>query len=261
MIIDILDIEVPGTPLVAARRQARGVLSFFTGSWSEATRGAWRRPAASSFTLYPLGAGQGVTRSTRVHAYLSALGNSSGEAFDIHIVNDGTAPVRIGGDGIVVEPVKKNADGPIRAEIQRVATRQNGVQSVRANAYCLDYKLKPPANGTLFRVVDPKTQDQYRPAREILRASRRLQEAGQLQPDSNPTEYFHSIKQWAIWVDKERFTLAKYQNAFVEHTKKTMAAAGRRWSKQFEDALKAIVPHRWSEITKILVEAKQPVPQ
>jgi hypothetical protein len=270
MIIDILDIEIPaGTANQVAHGAPDGP---WTGNpirrlWSALAgpRGGSRAAFSAvrtSLWLYPLRGRlrQGVTRSTRVHAYLSALGTSQGEAFEIHLINDGTAPVRIGGDGVVVEPIKKGADRTLRAEMQKAVVRDTGTRSVRANAYCLEYKLNPPERGTLFRVVEPTTQDQYLPAREILRASRRLQQSGQLEPDSNPSEYFHSIRQWAIWVDEQKFTLPKYRDAFVARTKKNVEALGRKWSRQIEDGLTGLVPHRWDEITKILRDAKQPVP-
>jgi hypothetical protein len=268
MIIDILDIEVPAGNQVARATPGRpSIGNAIRSLWmafadpAGGSRGTFNA-VRTSFWLYPLRGRlrQGVTRSTRVHAYLSALGTSQGEAFEIRLVNDGNTPIRIGGDGVVVEPIKKGADRSLRAELQKAVLRDTGAMSVKANAYCLEYKLNPPERGTLFRVVEPSTQDQYLPAREILRATRRLQEAGQLEPDSNPSEYFHSIRQWAIWVEEQKFTLPKYRDAFVARTKKNVEALGRKWSRQIEDGLTALVPHRWDEITKILREAKQPVP-
>jgi hypothetical protein len=270
MMVDLLSIEVPGQRVARNDVAPPTVRGAFAAIWNSLARGAMSASYASlsgvrSLWLDPLrggggGGGQGVTRATRVHAYLTSLGNSTGEAFDIQIVNDGNEPIRLDGDGVVVQPVKAGSDNTIRAEIRQAANRSSGAVTSRANAYCLEFKLKPPERGSIFEVSDSATQDQYAPAREILHASRRLQAAGELMPDSEPTDYFHSIRQWAIWTAEQRFTLNTYRTAFIERTKKNVEALGRKWSKDLENSLTAYVPHRWDEITRILREANQPVP-
>jgi hypothetical protein len=271
MMIDLLNVQVPGGRLARAEPVPPAAGGFFAEVWSALTRGRLSTPFSTLSFVRPViwldplgggggGGGQGVTRATRVHAYLTSLGNSTGEAFDIEIVNDGVEPVRLDGDGVVVQPIKAGSDKTLRAELRQAANRASGAVASRANAYCLEFKLKPPERGTMFEVSDAATQRQFAPAREILRASRRLQNAGELMPDSDPTDYFHSIRQWAIWVNEQRFTLPGYRTAFIERTKKNAEALGRKWSKDLENALTAFVPHRWDEITKILREARQPVP-
>ena len=267
MMIDILDIEVPVRPGRQARNEGAPTPHGFLGElWAVLTHRQvpWANVlyGAPGFWLDPLGGAkrQGVTRAARVHAYLTSLGTSTGEAFDIQIVNDGTAPVRIGGDGVVVQPIKKGSERALRAELQQVALQNQPVSTVRANAYCLEFKLKPPEQGNMFRVSDAAAQQKYSGAREILRASRRLQASGQLEPDSDPADYFHAIRQWSMWVDEQKFTVTSYRKAFIERTKKNAEALGRKWSKDLEDGLVALVPHRWDEITKILREARRPVP-
>ena len=268
MMIDLLDIEIPG--LRVARDEVPSLRGAFAQIWSALTRGrpsflATVVPDRPSIWLDPLrgaprSGAQGVTRATRVHAYLSSLGNSTGEAFDIQIVNDGSEPVRLGGDGVVVQPVKSGTDKAMRTELQQIASRSTGKVSARANAYCLEFKLKPPASGNLFEVSDEATQQKYAPAREILRASRRLQAAGELMADSDPRDYYHAIRQWAIWTHEQRFTMEGYRAAFIDRTRKNVEALGRKWSKDLETALIAYVPHRWDDITKILREAGQTAP-
>jgi hypothetical protein len=282
MMIDLVDLNVPGTrsadadPLVRLRHErlrpdsgpdVRGVLSSIwralagsrapVAASNSGARGFWLDPIG-----WPSGGGiQGVTRASRVHAYLTSLGTSTGEAFDMVIVNDGTTPVHIGGDGVVISPIKKGAEKSLRAAMQKAAaTRGPSVVTSRTNAYCLEFKLKVPDQGMMFSVADREAQQKYAPAREILRASRRLQAANQLSPDSEPKDYFHSIKQWSIWVSEQRFTQPQYRDAFIERTKKNITAMGRKWEKAYEDALRAAVPHRWEEIVKILRAAGQPVP-
>jgi hypothetical protein len=268
MMIDMLDLEVPGSRVADAHPSVPpSVRGFFAQMWAALMPPAGRRWADASFVArdfwldpWSWREGQGVTRAARVHAYLTSLGTSTGEAFDVQIVNDGTAPIRVGGDGVVVEPIKKGADKSLRAELQQIASRGSGSSSVKANAYCLEFKLKPPAQGNMFAVSTPDVQRQYTAAREILRASSRLQAAGRLAPDSDPRDYFHAIRQWSMWVDEQKFNLAAYRKAFIERSKKNAEALGRKWSKDLEDGLTALVPHRWDEITKILREANRPIP-
>jgi hypothetical protein len=270
MMIDLVDLNVPGVRAADADPLHLKLRNIVASMW-QALAGS-RAPVAASnsarrgFWLDPVGwpgSGgiQGVTRASRVHAYLTSLGTSQGEAFDMVIVNDGTAPVHIGGDGVVISPIKKGSEKNLRSAMQKAAaTRGPSVVTSRANAYCLEFKLKVPDQGMMFSVADREAQQKYAPAREILRASRRLQAANQLTPDSDPKEYFHSIKQWAIWVSEQRFTQPQYRDAFVDRTKKRLVAMGQKWEKAYEDALRAAVPHRWEEIVKILRAAGQPVP-
>jgi hypothetical protein len=268
MMIDMLDLEVPGSRLADAHRAVPpSVGGFFAQVWTALAQLRGRPWASASsvspgFWLDPFSwsGGQGVTRASRVHAYLTSLGTSTGEAFDVQIVNDGTAPIRVGGEGVVVEPIKKGADKSLRAELRQIASGGAGRSSVKANAYCLEFKLKPPEQGNMFTVSTPDVQRQYTAAREILRASSRLQAAGDLAPDSDPRDYFHAIRQWSLWVDEQKFTLAAYRKAFIERSKKNADALRRKWSKDLEDGLTALVPHRWDEITKILREANRPIP-
>jgi hypothetical protein len=269
MMIDLVDLNVPGIRadadplglrfrgiLASAWRALAGGRGPIAASTSN-TRGFWLDPIG-----WPGGGGiQGVTRASRVHAYLTSLGTSTGEAFDMVIVNDGTSPVHIGGDGVVISPIKKGSEKSLRAAMQKASsTRGPSVVTSRANAYCLEFKLKVPDQGMMFSVADREAQQKYAPAREILRASRRLQAANQLTPDSDPKDYFHSIKQWTVWVAEQRFTQPQYRAAFIERTKKNVEAMGRKWEKTYENALAALVPHRWDEIVKILRAAGQPVP-
>jgi hypothetical protein len=269
MMIDLLDISIPGTrvasaePLLSPARTGQRLADAWrtlthaaTPSLSRGLSDAlWIDPGAAAVL-------QGVTRSARVHAYLTSLGTSTGQAFDVTIVNDGREPVRLTGDGVVVEPIKKGADKSDRAGLQKaLATRGASMTTSKANAYCLEFKLSPPDQGSMFHVVDAATQGKYGAARDILHASRQLQAANQLQPDSDPLDYFHAIRQWAIWVDEQHYTTrAQYAQAFVERTKKNVVAVKQQWTKQMEETLNQLVPHRWDEIVKILRAAGHPVP-
>lgn len=273
MMIDLMDYTVPGyksavmEPLASGaslstiladawHALAHAATPSLSRGWSSLTgRDFWIEPGTSTIL-------QGATRAARVHAYLTSLGTSTGEAFGITIANDSATPVRLAGDGVVVEPIKKGADKDERAGLQQaLASRRGSLATSKANGYCLEFKLNPPEQGSMFQVVDAATQKQYSAARDILHASRQLQAANQLQPDSDPQDYFHAIRQWAIWADEQHVTTrAQYAQAFVERTKKNVAAVRQQWTKQMEDTLNQLVPHRWDEIVKILRAAGRPIP-
>jgi len=273
MMIDLLDFSLPGNRMALAEPlySPAHPVSVLAAAWhslvhaatpslaigfSSARGGdAWIDPGDAAVL-------QGVTRAARVHAYLTSLGTSTGEAFDVTIVNDTAAPVHLTGDGVVVEPIRKGSDTNERAGLQKaMATRGASVVTSKANAYCLEFKLNPPDQGSMFHVVDAATQRKYSAARDILHASRQLQASHQLQPDSDPQDYYHAIRQWAIWVEEQHFTTrAQYAQAFIERTKKNVVAVKQQWTKQMADTLDQLVPHRWDEIVKILRAAGHPVP-
>jgi hypothetical protein len=260
MMIDRLDLDTPGMRGAEAHGNPPAIHAMSAPMWLSLAQPRFGPPHSildlAGFWLYPFRV-QDATRTARVHAYLTSLGTSTGEAFDIQIVNDGTEPVHISGEGIVVEPIKKGSEKDLRAALARAPTP---APAIKANGYCLEFNLKPPEAGLMFRVSDAATQRQYAPTREILLASSRLRDAGTLQPDSAPADYFHAIRQWAVWTNQEKFTLDSYRQAFIARSKKNAEALGRKWNDQLEQGLAALAPHRWDEITKILKEAGQPVP-
>ena len=138
---------------------------------------------------------------------------------------------------------------------QAVASRTP--TKVRINAYCLEFLKQPPTPGMMFRLAAADVQQQFAPMRNILKAARTLEKAGLIRPDSNPIEYMHSIKQWAVWTKENKFNVKSFGTAFVEHAKKNMRAAGRQWTKPIEEALMGAVPHRFEEISQILKLAEQ----
>ena len=123
------------------------------------------------------------------------------------------------------------------------------------NAYCLELRREPPDAGMVFRVADGRIQEQYEPMRRILRAGRRLEETRQLTPDSNPTAYFDSIRQWALWTREQKFNLNTFTENWVAYTRKNVLAAGQPWTKDAEQVVRRAAPHRWDDISTIIREA------
>jgi hypothetical protein len=188
---------------------------------------------------------------------LTSLGGSTGGVLEMQIVNGSGRPIPADGFRFVIEPLKKAAQDEVRQEFQRQARALVGrlPAPVKLNVYCLELLRRPPTPGTVFRVAAPELQRQYAPFRRVLAASRALDRAGALRPDMNPREYFHSIRQWAVWTKEQGFTRETFAAAFVEHTRKSLLAAGRPWNKQVEDLLRRAVPGRWEDIDHILAEA------
>ena len=118
--------------------------------------------------------------------------------------------------------------------------------------YCAEFLKAPPTAGSLFRIAPAAVQQQFAPMRKIMGAARRAYRAGQLHPDSDPTEYFHSIRQWALWTSEQRLDEQAFARRFLEHARKNLEGAGRAWTPQIETAIKGIVPNRWKDVTAVL---------
>jgi hypothetical protein len=95
--------------------------------------------------------------------------------------------------------------------------------------------------------------------RRVLQAAERLEKLGVLKPDSNPIEYVHSIRQWALWTKEQGFNQESFGKAFVDHARKNFAAAKQNWTKQIEAQVIGLVPHRWQDIATVLQEADKQV--
>jgi hypothetical protein len=83
----------------------------------------------------------------------------------------------------------------------------------------------------------------------------RLRELGRLAPDSDPEDYFHAIRQWAVWTVEERFDPKRFEDAFVQVTQRNYQAAGEAWTDDVEKALRSLAPNRWNDVQAVLREA------
>ena len=192
-----------------------------------------------------------------VQVFLTNVGSSTGEAFQMHVFNNGPSPVNLSGEGLVVEPLKEKAAEQVREQLQGQLARLGGSSPFTASldAYCLEFLRAPPQAGQLYQIASHELQQRYEPLKKVLSAGQRLHEMGLLRPDSDPTNYFHSIRQWAVWTIEQEFDQASFANAFVEHTKKNIEAAGRDWTKQIEEIVRGAAPNRWNDIGKVLEAA------
>ena len=229
-------------------RPSRPFASLWRGFMIEPSRERWTQPRG----------GAPSRAESPVQMLLTSLGESTGQAFNLQIFNNGNRPFRLSADALVVEPLKDEVKKQMQAGMQRLMSSAASPVTAKLNGYCLEFLKLPPSPGALFRIAAPELQKRFAPVRNIMQASRKLQELGQLHPDSSPDGYFHSIRQWAMWTTQERFTDKTFGNAFVEYTKKNLAAQKRPWTNDIEAIVRKAVPNRWADIQRILTAATQP---
>jgi hypothetical protein len=235
--------------------------------------------------------GRGATNGVEV--LIRTLGGSTGRVMEAFVANHGDEPVRIQGSGVVLEPVELDEKASIRVdEILEAASsgkalpppepeddrsamagsrigagpmplpaawRGASVVRVVLDGYCLELAAGVPTEGTVFRVADAQAQAANEPLRAILESSRALRDRGALHPDGDPEAYFHSTRQWAIWVDENQYDRAGFEKAFIEHVRRNFEAADREWTEEAEELLKEFIPNRWNDVVAVLDAAGLPV--
>ncbi|HJR52728.1 MAG TPA: TonB-dependent receptor plug domain-containing protein [Gemmatimonadota bacterium] len=186
--------------------------------------------------------------------YVVANGGPTGEVFQVRIVHPASGRVAI--DGLVaVEPVAATADD--REDYERELADAGGIQeTLTAAGYCLDQDLLAPPAGTVYRVAPAAKQSAFAPMRRALDAARRLRDAGQLDPDSDPTDYYHAIRQWAVWTIEKGYDREGFLDAFVERTEKNFRDSGQPWSADVAAAVRSYGEGRWADIREILDAAE-----
>jgi hypothetical protein len=192
--------------------------------------------------------------------FLRSLGRSTGEnAVQATLINDGNVPITLNSDQVfVMEPLAGVSEQMLERELRQVAGRKRVTMNL--TAYCLDFKKAPPTTGRIYRVAPRSVQADAGPVRLILLAAERMYTWGELHPDGNPTEYFHSIRQWAIWTREQRFNEQTFGQALLEHTRKNVVAAGRKWNKEIESAARSLIPNRWRDVQHVLAESQRFMP-
>jgi hypothetical protein len=195
-----------------------------------------------------------------VQMLLTNIGQSTGSAFDLQVFNSTGRPFRLAAQSLVVEPLKDEVKRQVQSGVQRLMRTAAPPALARLNGYCLEFLRQPPAAGTIFKLASPELQQRFAPMRNIMDASRRVQQLGQLRPDSEPNGYFHSIRQWAMWTVEQKFNDRSFADAFVEHTRKAVVAAKRPWNGEADKVVRSAAPNRWADIQKILSAASQLAP-
>jgi hypothetical protein len=186
--------------------------------------------------------------------FIQGLGTLGKDAIEVRIFGGEGAPVSA--EGLVIEPVEleEEAKKRLEEELRRLAA-ENPI-TAKLDLYCLEFLRQPPDLGTVFRVADQAVQQQFAAMGRVLSAGQRLHDAGLLNPDSDPEEYFHSIRQWALWTVQENLDAGSFGDAFLEHTRKNFEIAGQPWTGEVEELVKGLVPNRWQDIARIVEEAR-----
>lgn len=207
-----------------------------------------RPPTAGS----PVPGGALDARDPTPLLHFVALGGSTGEVFEVDIVDPESGPVPIAGF-VAVEAVR--ATPADRARIDEELARAGDRERVTAAGYCLQFAARAPAAGTIFRIAGPEKQAAFAPKARALEAARRLKDAGLLHPDTDPESYFHSIRQWAMWTMEKGFDADGFTEAFLGHTRKNVEAAGQAWSDRIEEIVRTSAEGRWEDVSRVLREA------
>jgi len=251
-------------------RQPRTMLAALL-SWLRPTTSAWMTRAgrwnAEPRRPWSIESAEEQTRPQRspfkqpVQMLLTSLGQSTGQAFDLQVFNGTGRSFKLAAQSLVVQPLKDDVKRQVQSGMQQLIRATSNPVTAKINGYCLEMLKTPPTAGTIFKMASPELQKRFEPMRKIVDASRRVQQLGQLHPDSNPEGYFNSIRQWAMWTVQEKLNDKTFANSFLEHTKKLVTNASQPWTKQAEDAVKQAAPNRWNDIQRVLSAAGVPLPR
>ena len=134
--------------------------------------------------------------------------------------------------------------------------RSDGITAT-LSGYCLDRELAAPGEGMLYRIAAPDDQEATAVwLTTLIGASLRIREEGGFSPDSDPDDYYHSIRQWAIWVYAERLDANGFEEALLSHVRKNFAASGQTWTDGTERLVRGLIPNRWSDIQRVIRAAE-----
>jgi hypothetical protein len=210
---------------------------------------AWRRQTSAA----------PMQDAPRIKVFVTSLGQLGANAFRVVVVNDGGAPVALRLRDIALEPVSRLTEKDVQRELASLARLPQ--RAITVAGYCLQREKTAPAAGVVYRVASADAQAKNAPVSRVLQAAQRLRDRKALTPDTDPDEYYHSIVQWAIWTTQEKFDRRAFDAAFVTHARKNVVGAGERWSREIEDAVKEIAPHRWRDVSKVVDEARKDSPK
>lgn len=198
--------------------------------------------------------------SSSIEILIQSRGGSTGPVLELLSLNYGQ-PVVLRTGELILEPIDDlDAETRIRIEQIRAGARA-GAPSLVLEGFCLQLQRAVPEAGTVYRIADRAVQQSGTPVGAILDAGRLLQDLGGLHPDTDPEDYFHSIRQWAIWVHEEGLDRGAFEAEFVEHVRRTFEAADHEWNSDVERRLNEFIPNRWNDVAAILQVAGRPVPE
>lgn len=187
-----------------------------------------------------------------IDLFITSTGGSTGPVMEISVLNMGK-PATIQGSGVVLEPLELDEE-----DLQNWRDKVAGMAGDAAqnflkktlDAYCLEYALGVPVLGDLYRIAPPAVQAEFGPMKTLIQASSSVSD--QLNPDSEPAAYEHSILQWAVWTNERNLDQAGFESAFVDHTRKNVEAGGQEWLPEWEQQVRDLSLNRWEDINVVL---------
>jgi hypothetical protein len=205
----------------------------------------------SPFAVVSAATARSIPGEPRLRMLITSVGVPTGEAFSVQFLNEGP-PIQLGRGALVLQPLKKDA----AARAAQAFGRGTGkATTVKMLGYCLQFRKAPPKAGMVYAVASKPMQQAYAPASDVFQAGRLLKDTKFLQPQGDPTAYYHSLRQWSWWTREQKFNQATFTDAFVDFTRKNVGAAGRPWTREIEAYVRRNAPQRWSDITKVLLVA------
>jgi hypothetical protein len=223
--------------------------------------------------------------SSPIEIVILSKGGSTGPVLEMLALNYGP-PVVIRTGRLILEPFEPDAETRIRIEQIRAGARTGawvppgystggGSGPLEATAghvaasavplvlegFCLQLERAVPTAGTVYRIAGREVQQSGTSIGTILDAGGLLKDLGGLHPDTDPDVYFHSIRQWAIWVHEEDLDREEFGREFVEQARRAFEEADHEWTSDVERRLKEFIPNRWSDVVAILEVAGRRVPE
>ena len=211
----------------------------------------WKLPGAAGEVIQVGNDADASDAAAPIEVYITSDGGSTGEVMSLSVLNNGE-PIRLQGEGLVLEPVAFNED-ETAAVFDRLEQLGGQLVMHKLSAYCMQFLADVPVAGQLFRIAPPDAQEAYAGMRSVLGASKAIRD--QLNPDSDRDGYFHSTRQWAIWTRERSLTGEQFGEAFLEHTRRNVEGSGQAWTRDIEEAVRSLVPNRWRDVQKVLAQA------
>jgi hypothetical protein len=201
------------------------------------------------------GAAPATAATPSVKVFVTSLGTLGADAFRVTLVNDSGAPIRIGSSIVALEPLARVTERDLQRELAGLSRFQQ--RTFTLAGYCLAREKAAPAPGMVFRVAPAATQSTSEPLARIVDTALRLRDQKALNPDIDPDDYYHSVVQWAIWTEQEKFDQRAFVAAFTAYTRKNVESGKQRWTRDLEEAVREIATDRWRDVSRIVDEARK----
>jgi len=202
---------------------------------------------------------QQASSGSPLQAVFVSLGTATGDTFDAHFINDDENDASIEADAVVLEAVGRDRQDRARKEWEN-AVKARGPNApaptvARLSGYCGEYTKLPPAQGTIYRLADTKTQMAQAELRRVLRTEEALERQQAFTPTMDPKTFYNILRQWSIWTVAQKFSADDFAREFPAHAKTNILAARQPWNATVEAQIRASVPQWWAAVSRVLTEA------